>query len=117
MLNFVYNREKAHILLRNLGISPRYRGYEIVLCALDCIAADSNCLTAFIKEICIPVSEKKHCGYATVEAEIRRTSERAWQNNPTLLMVLAERQLDHRPPALPFLEILYFASCEKQGNL
>lgn len=114
MLNFVYNREKAHVLLRNLGISPRYKGYEIVLCALDCIAAESNCLTAFIKEICIPVSEIKDCGYAAVEAEIRRTSERAWKNNPPLLMALAERQLDQRPSALSFLEILFFASCEKR---
>lgn len=114
MAKMIYDAEKAHVLLRNLGISPHYRGYQIVISSLGCIAADEKCLTAFKKEICIPVSEELFCSYATVESEIRRTSERAWQCNPVLLLEIAGKQLNHRPSVLEFLEMLYFSCCDIQ---
>lgn len=114
MAKMNYDARKAHMLLHNLGTGPHYRGYQIVISSLDCIASDEKCLTAFHKEICIPVSEELSCGHATVESEIRRASERAWQCNPVLLLEIAGKQLNHRPSVIQFLEMLYYSCCDMQ---
>lgn len=110
MTNMVYDAEKARSLLIELGIVPHYKSYQIILASLDCIANDEECLTAFSKEICIPVSEKLNCSIATVEATIRRASERAWNNNPELTCQITAKPLTARPAVLVFLESLYLAS-------
>lgn len=111
MSKITYDDVYARELLQKLGIVPRYKGYQIVLSSLDCIADDEKSLTALKKEICIPVSEKLRCGSATVEAGIRRSAERAWQCNAELLTQISPQQLNHRPSARQFLEILYLACC------
>lgn len=115
MAELPYNDQNAKQLLRELGIHPFYRGYQITLLALECIAESEECLTALKKEIYLPVSEKLGCNYATVEVAIRRTSERAWKSNPDLVCRIAFQQLDRRPQARRFLESLYRACCEEPG--
>lgn len=107
----VYNDTCARQLLSELGIEPHYKGYQATLYALDCIAENKNCLTAVMKEICIPVSERLRCEFATVEAEIRRSSERAWRRNSELLIQISPYKLTSRPTVRQFLNILYAASC------
>ena len=111
MADSSYDSKKAKKLLRELGIMPYYRGYQITLLSLEQIAADETCLTALKKEIYLPVSEKICCNFATVEVEIRRTSERAWKNNPDLVSRIVLQELTHRPRVQQFLEALYSACC------
>ena len=111
MSKIVYDDIHARQLLQELGIVPHYKSYQIILSSLDCIAEDEKSLTALIKEICIPVSEKLCCGSATVEAEIRRASERAWLCNSDRLKQISLQPLTRRPPVRQFLEILYLACC------
>ena len=87
--------------------------YQITLLAIECIAECEDRLTALKKEVYLPVSEKLNCNYATVEATIRRTSERAWKSNPDLVCRIAFQKLDGRPQARRFLEALYRACCDE----
>lgn len=116
MTKNTYDAEIARRLLHELGIVPHYKGYQIILASLDCIAENEEHLTAFSKEICIPVSEKLGCSIATVEATIRRSSERAWNCNPELTCQLVSMPLSSRPAVIVFLEGLYFASKSKGGD-
>lgn len=113
MAELPYNDQKAKQLLRELGIHPFYRGYQVTLLAIECIAENEDRLTALKKEVYLPVSEKLSCNYATVEAAIRRTSERAWKSNPDLVCRIAFQKLDGRPQARRFLEALYRACCDE----
>ena len=113
MAELLYNDQKAKQLLRELGIHPFYRGYQITLLAIECIAECEDRLTALKKEVYLPVSEKLNCNYATVEATVRRTSERAWKSNPDLVCRIAYQKLDGRPQARRFLEALFRACCDE----
>lgn len=103
---------KARALLHELGIPLHHRSYWIIIVALRCIAKDETSLTALIKGICIPVSEKTNCSCATVEASIRRASELAWNNNPELMQAISTQPLQKRPTVRQFLDNLYYSSLQ-----
>lgn len=110
----VYDSKKARRLLEELGIQPYFRGYRITLLALECISQNMECLCAVCKEIYLPIGEKLKCNTATVDAAIRRTSERAWKTNPDLVQKLCGEQLNGRPQVRYFLVSLYLACCEER---
>lgn len=110
----MYDSRKARKLLDELGIQPYLRGYQITLLALECISEDENCLSAVIKEVYLPIAELLKCDTATVEAAIRRTSEKAWKNCPQLLSELSGKKLDSRPQVRIFLLLLYNACCKTE---
>ena len=106
--------QKASGLLENLGIQPYLCGYKMTLLALERIAEKQERICAGIKEIYLPIAEKLNCSTATVEAGIRRTSERAWKVNPELMRGLSVETLYDRPQARSFLLILYNACRTKK---
>ncbi len=109
-----YDTQKARKLLRSLGIQPYLRGYQTTLLALECIAENQECVCAVWKEIYLPIAERLQCDAATVEAAIRRTSERAWKTHPMLLNEISGEELVRRPQVRVFLLILYHACCTEE---
>lgn len=112
----MYSEEKAIGILRELGVPSYYRGFQITLMALSCIAENGDCLLALQKEIYLPISERISCSHATVETTIRRTSERAWKNNPERLCQLTRQNLGNRPQVRQFLEAVFIACCENSED-
>ena len=112
----VYDEQRAKDLLRGLGIHSYFRGYQLTLLALRCVAENGDSLSAMNKEIYFPISESLRCNIATVEAGIRRTSERSWNNNPKLVNKIVYQELDSRPRVRQFLEGLFILSCDSSAN-
>ena len=48
--------------------------------------------------------------WRAVESAVRRTAKLAWKTDPEKVQVLAGYQLDHRPTAGQFLEMMYDAA-------
>ncbi len=109
-----YDNQKARALLYSLGIQPYLRGYQTTLLALECIAENPECVCAAWKEIYLPTAERLQCEAATVEAAIRRASERAWKTHPALLNEISGEKLVRRPQVRIFLLTLYYACCTEE---
>ena len=92
-------------VLRQFGITHRYKGLEHVAFAIELAVANSTRLEAVIKEIYMQTAAHYGCRWTAVERNIRTVSTRAWQVNPQALSKLAGYPLSTAPTASEFIEI------------
>ena len=98
----------SHIssLLCNLGITANYTAYHYITYAVELAACDPSRLNLVTKKLYPTVARHFSSTAGSVERNIRRSVDLAWQNNPQLLEDMAGYHLDRRPCASQFLAML-----------
>lgn len=93
-------------LLYNLGITANYTGYHYILYAVELTAKDPSRLNLVTKKLYPTIAHHFSSTAGSVERNIRRVVDLAWQNNPQLLEDMAGHHLDRRPFASQFIAML-----------
>ena len=93
-------------ILRQLGITRCYKGFNHTAYAIYLATQDENRLAAVTKEIYMETASHFNCKWTAVERNIRTAAERAWKVNRSLLCELAPYPLLCTPSASEFIEIL-----------
>jgi len=92
--------------LRTLGIGRQYLGYNITIQAVRMVLNDENCLLKIKQGVFMPLSEKQHCDWRTIERNIRTIIHRAWCVNRPYLSELAGYPMHQEPTVTEFVEML-----------
>ena len=100
------NMEVIHDILRRLGITKRYRGYDAIVYCVQLVLEDDRRLQSIIKNVYSPAAIHFHCRPANIERNIRTAVQRAWQLQPSLLCRLAGYQLTSAPSVSEFLALV-----------
>ena len=114
--------EKA---LRELGITPKYRGYRRAVLSISLALEDEDRLLDVIKQIYEVVGEMDgHCKWKTVEGALRYIVAKAWKKKPQRLIEMAGYTLTQAPTSADFLDIIsnyirrtYLAGTNGRDNL
>lgn len=73
---------ETEMLLHGLGITTNYKGYEILVAAVDIVLRDENALSDVMETIYKGVAEKLGISAASVERNIRTAISHAWDIAP-----------------------------------
>lgn len=73
---------ETELLLHGLGITTNYKGYEILVTAVDIVLRDENALSDVMETIYKGVAEKLGLSAASVERNIRTAISHAWDIAP-----------------------------------
>ncbi len=92
--------------LRTLGIGWQYRGYKLIIHAVQRAAMNEDRLFAVREEIYIPIANHFSMDWRNIERNIRTVIHRAWQVNRDYLCKLAGYELQREPSVTQFLEML-----------
>ncbi len=92
--------------LRALGVGRQYLGYNITIMAVRMVLRDENRLLCIKQGVFLPLSEKQHCDWRTIERNIRTVIHRAWCVNRQYLGELAGYPMSREPTVTEFVEIL-----------
>jgi two-component system response regulator (stage 0 sporulation protein A) len=93
-------------VLRPLGITRRYTGFEQLEQAIEIVANDQDAIGSIRKRIFYPISERYYCDWKSVERNVRTLVDRAWKVNPQYLEKLAGYPLNRKPTAIDFVDIV-----------
>lgn len=93
-------------VLRNLGITANYAGYQQTAVAIQLILEDESRLRALQREVYPAVAQKCGSSVSCVERNIRTISCRAWEADKQRLIKVAGFQLTAPPSNSQFLAIL-----------
>lgn len=109
--NFYYGgkkmiTERIQAELHALGITPCYRGYEQLACAVELAVSNEADLKDITKRIYWVVAEKCGCKRSCVERNIRTVIFVAWHCNRARLRMLARYPLNAPPTASKMIAIL-----------
>ena len=92
--------------LRTLGIGRQYMGYGITIQAVRMVIQDENRLLCIKQGVYVPLSEKEHCDWRSIERNIRTVIRRAWHVNRAYLNTLAGYPVEQTPTVTQFVEML-----------
>ena len=92
--------------LRAMGIGRQYLGYNITIQAVRMVLNDENRLLCIKHGVFLPLSERHHCDWRTIERNIRTIIHRAWSVNQHYLSELAGYPLRQEPTVTEFVEML-----------
>lgn len=73
---------ETEFLLHSLGITSNYKGYRILIAAVDIALRDENALNDIMVSIYGGVAEKLGISAASVERNIRTAISHAWELAP-----------------------------------
>lgn len=73
---------ETELLLHGLGITTNYKGYEILVAAVDIVLRDENALSDVMETIYNGVAVKLNISAASVERNIRTAISHAWDIAP-----------------------------------
>lgn len=93
-------------ILRQLGITRCYKGFNHTAYAIYLAVQDEGRLVAVTKDIYMETASHFDCKWTAVERNIRTAAERAWKVNRPLLCEMAHYPLACTPTASEFIEIL-----------
>ncbi len=93
-------------ILRNFGISKRYKGYDHMVYCISLAVDDDFRLLSITKDLYMETAEHFGCDWTNVERNIRTVVSRAWQVNPTLMSEMAGYPLTAPPMVSEFIEIV-----------
>ena len=108
--------EVIHDILRRLGITKRYRGYDAIVYCVQLILEDDRRLQSVIKSVYSPAAVHFDCRPASIERNMRTAVQRAWQLQPSLLCRLAGYQLTSAPSTSEFLALVCHLASRKMGS-
>lgn len=92
--------------LLRLGVTRNYRGYRILCVAVRLVLEDEWRLQNIMEEVYRPTSEIIHCGFASVERNIRTVIHRVWHTDRQLLITMATYKLQLQPTVHEFIDII-----------
>jgi hypothetical protein len=93
-------------VLRPLGITRKYIGFEQLAQAIEIIANDRNAISSMQKNVFCPLGEKYYCDWKSIERNVRTLVNRAWKINPKYLEEIAGYPLNKQPTAVDFVDIV-----------
>ena len=95
------------ILLRELHIYPKYRGYQYLAAAIRLVSQDESLLCSVTKTLYPMVAELYHTTWNCVEHDMRTAITVCWdQGGKSLLETISRRELLRRPTTVEFIDIL-----------
>lgn len=98
-------------LLREFGVTPRYRGYSYVVEAVLLYRQYSETYVMITKDIYPAIAKKFDNSWNSVERGIRSVVTMCWNNNKELLTAIANYPLPEKPSNSEFIDILtYYVS-------
>ena len=104
-------------LLRKLGITKIYKGYEQAIYCISLAVEDDFRLTAITKEIYMVTATKFGCKWTAIERNMRTIVKHAWTTNKSFLCNIAGYPINHEPTVSEFIEIIaYRIRSEMQNN-
>lgn len=96
----------ASDLLRRLGVTENYKGFQYAAYAIALSAVDRNRLIQVTKQLYPDVAERFATNWSAVERNLRTVIAVAWKQNPSLLVHLSQSPLPGKPPCAQFLSLL-----------
>ncbi len=92
--------------LRPFGLSRKYRGYPVLICAVRMTITDEDQTSPITKKLYARVAEECDCPTYCVEKNIRTVIMRAWKVNRTYMEELAGYPLGAPPTVSEFIDIV-----------
>lgn len=104
-------------ILRSLGIGQRFKGYALIVAAMNRIAGNEYCLYSASSNLFKPIAASIPCDVRTIERNIRTAVDHAWRTNPEYMIALAGYPMSQSPTVLEFLDILNTYMLREQGKI
>ncbi len=102
----------ASQLLRRLGVTPEYHGFDYFLYALEICRSDPEARQLVTKWLYPDIAKRYGTTWGAVERSLRTAVKAAWRTDPALLRELAGYPLSRRPTPSQFLAILLVHTAE-----
>ena len=99
-------RENVRELLRYLGSTATYRGYQQCVTACELVSQDETLLLCVTRELYPRVAEIYGCNADNVERNIRTIINRIWDEHPDRLIEISGCDLKYQPTVSEFLDYL-----------
>lgn len=99
-------KEQAQDLLRYLGGTATYRGYQQTVHACELVSKDETLLLCVTRELYPKVAEKFGCNADNVERNIRTLIRHIWNEHSDRLIEISRCDLKYPPTAAEFLDYL-----------
>ena len=96
----------AYDLLRRLGISENYKGFQYAAYAAALCALQRDRLLLVTKLLYPDIAKRFDTSWSCVERNLRTVINVAWNRNPLLLANLAQCTLEAKPPCAQFIAAL-----------
>ncbi len=104
----VISPASVEILLRELGASGRYKGFDLTVYAVQLLLESPRRVHEIVR-VCWEAADALQVGRDTVERDIRTIIRVIWENpDHTLLDRVAGRTLRRRPKVSEFLDMLAY---------
>ena len=97
---------KIYGLLSSLGITANYAGFFYVADAVSMAFSDTGNLLLVTKRLYPQIAKRYNTSAKNVERNIRTIINVAWENNPQLLVDLAQNPLPCKPTPSEVIAIL-----------
>lgn len=97
-------KTQAQELLRYLGCTANYRGYQQMVMACEMVSHDETLLLCVTRELYPKVAEKYGCNADNVERNIRTIIRHIWNEHPERLIEISRCDLKYPPTAAEFLD-------------
>lgn len=99
-------KQRIQDLLRYLGCTGNYRGYQQTVVACELIEQDENLLLCVTTELYPKVAERFGCSSDSVERNIRTIIKHIWKEHPDRLIEISYCNLKYPPTSAEFLDII-----------
>lgn len=99
-------KEKAREVLRYLGCTATYRGYQQTVMACEMVEKDEALLLCVTKELYPKVAQRYGCNADNIERNIRTLIRHIWNEHPERLMEISRCDLKYPPTAAEFLDYI-----------
>ncbi len=92
--------------LRRLGITRNYRGYNILLVAVQLVLEDESRIRSVMEEVYRPTAKIVGCNFPSIERNIRTIIDRVWNMNKQSLIRIADFPMSQQPTAAELIDII-----------
>ena len=99
-------KERIRELLRYLGGTGNYRGYQQTVIACELVIQDETLLLCVTRELYPRVAEMFGCNADNVERNIRTLIKHIWREHSDRLIEISRCDLKYPPTSAEFLDII-----------
>ena len=94
------------ICCSGFGITPNYRGFHLILDALEILQAHPGAPLLLTKEVYPRIAKQRRMSSQAVERDIRTAISRAWSREPAAFAALFSPYAKKKPTASQLLALL-----------
>lgn len=95
-------------LIRRFNITSKYKGYYLILDAIDIACKKQQESLYITKDIYPLLADKYHLSIQSVEKNIRTIIDKCWYNNRELVQEIAGCKLDYCPTNSEFIDYVAY---------